>query len=44
MIRTSQRGDVASVIVTHDMKSAMKVADRVVMVFPIARLAADAPR
>lgn len=38
MIRTSKRKDVSSIIVTHDMKSAMKVADRVVMVYPVARL------
>ena len=38
MIRTSQRSDVSSIIVTHDMKSAIKVADRVVMVYPVARL------
>ena len=44
MIRTSQRGDVASVIVTHDMKSAVKVADRIVMVFPLTRLAASDPQ
>ena len=44
MIRTSQRGDVASIIVTHDMKSAMKVADRIIMAFPAARLKPDQPQ
>ena len=38
MIRTSQRSDVSSIVVTHDMKSAMKVADRIVMLFPQPRL------
>ena len=38
MIRTSKRPDVSSVIVTHDMKSARKVADRIVMLYPLARL------
>ncbi|MCA9187307.1 MAG: ABC transporter ATP-binding protein [Pirellulaceae bacterium] len=40
MIGTRDREHVTSIIVTHDMKSAMKVADRVVMVFPVGRLAA----
>jgi len=38
MIRTSENYDVTSVIVTHDMKSARKVADRVVMLYPLSRL------
>ena len=44
MIRTSQRSNVASVIVTHDMHSAKKVADRIVMVYPHARLRPDEPQ
>ena len=44
MIRTSRRSDVSSIIVTHDMKSAMKVADRVVMVYPVSRLKKDQPQ
>jgi phospholipid/cholesterol/gamma-HCH transport system ATP-binding protein len=39
MVRTSQNQNVTSVIVTHDMRTAQKVADRVVMVLPLARLA-----
>ena len=31
-----------SIIVTHDMRTARKVADRVVMLYPISRLAEDA--
>ncbi len=38
MIRTSRRAEVTSVIVTHDMKSALKVADRVVMALPLRRV------
>lgn len=38
MIRTSQRPDASSILVTHDIKSAEKVADRIVMLFPLARL------
>ncbi len=41
MIRTSKNYDVTSVIVTHDMKSARKVADRVVMLYPLSRLEPD---
>jgi len=29
---------VTSIVVTHDMKTAQKVADRVVMLFPLSRL------
>ncbi len=38
MIRTSKRPEVSSIIITHDMKSATKVADRIVMFYPLARL------
>ncbi len=38
MMRARRRYSVTSVIVTHDMRTARKVADRVVMVFPTARL------
>ena len=44
MIRTSERPDVSSILVTHDIKSAEKVADRIVMFFPLARLGADEPQ
>jgi phospholipid/cholesterol/gamma-HCH transport system ATP-binding protein len=39
MIRTRNKYSVTSVIVTHDMHSALKVADRLVMLFPVSRLA-----
>ncbi len=38
MLRTSAKPDVTSLIITHDMKTAYKVADRVVMLYPFARL------
>ncbi len=41
MMRTRENYDVTSIIVTHDMKTAHKVADRVVMLYPQARLDAD---
>lgn len=40
MIRTRDRYHVTSIIVTHDMTTARKVADRVVMLYPLNRLAA----
>ncbi|MEM8679862.1 MAG: ABC transporter ATP-binding protein [Planctomycetota bacterium] len=44
MIRTSARSNVASLIVTHDMHSAKKVADRIVMVYPYPRLKSGEPQ
>ncbi|HEX6961158.1 MAG TPA: ATP-binding cassette domain-containing protein [Lacipirellula sp.] len=41
MIRTRDRYEVTSVIVTHDMTTAHKVADRVVMLYPLGRLRPD---
>jgi len=38
MIRTRKSYPVTSIIVTHDMKTAQKVSDRVVMLYPLARL------
>jgi phospholipid/cholesterol/gamma-HCH transport system ATP-binding protein len=38
MLRTRHRYEVTSVIVTHDMRTARKVADRVVMLYPHTRL------
>ena len=40
MMRTRNSYDVTSIIVTHDMKTARKVADRVVMLYPLSRLEA----
>jgi phospholipid/cholesterol/gamma-HCH transport system ATP-binding protein len=44
MMRSREKFGVTSVIVTHDMVTARKVADRVVMLYPLGRLAADEPQ
>ncbi len=41
IIRTRERSNVTSIVVTHDMNTLRKVADRVVMFYPLVRLAAD---
>ncbi|MDR1964409.1 MAG: ATP-binding cassette domain-containing protein [Planctomycetaceae bacterium] len=38
MIETHTRYNVTSIMVTHDMKSACKVADRIIMLYPITKL------
>ncbi|MCA9132781.1 MAG: ATP-binding cassette domain-containing protein [Planctomycetales bacterium] len=38
MLRTSAKAGVTSLIITHDMRTAHKVADRVVMLYPYSRL------
>jgi phospholipid/cholesterol/gamma-HCH transport system ATP-binding protein len=38
MMRTRQRYPVTSIVVTHDMHSARKVADRIIMLYPYSRL------
>ena len=38
IVQTRQRHPMTSVVVTHDLKTARKVADRVVMLHPLARL------
>ncbi len=44
ILRTRQRTDVTGIMVTHDMHSARKVADRVVMFYPLARLEKGEPQ
>ena len=44
MLNTSRRHSVTSIIVTHDMRTARKVADRVVMVMPVSRLEPNEPQ
>lgn len=44
MMRARRRYSVTSVIVTHDMRTARKVADRVVMIYPASRLETDSPQ
>ena len=41
IIQTREQRQVTSVVVTHDMKTVRKVADRVIMLFPLSRLADD---
>jgi phospholipid/cholesterol/gamma-HCH transport system ATP-binding protein len=38
MMRTRKRYPVTSIVVTHDMHSARKVADRIIMLYPYSRL------
>jgi phospholipid/cholesterol/gamma-HCH transport system ATP-binding protein len=38
IIRTRELNAVTSIVVTHDMQTAQKVADRVVMLYPLTRL------
>lgn len=38
IMRTREQNPVTSIVVTHDMKTAQKVADRVVMLYPLTRL------
>jgi phospholipid/cholesterol/gamma-HCH transport system ATP-binding protein len=44
MLGARRHHPVTSVIVTHDMRTAEKVADRVVMLYPMARLGPDEPQ
>lgn len=38
ILRTQRRYSVTSIVVTHDMHSARKIADRVIMLYPYSRL------
>jgi phospholipid/cholesterol/gamma-HCH transport system ATP-binding protein len=44
IIRTRRRNPVTSIVVTHDMNTARKVADRVVMLMPRHRLQGNEPQ
>lgn len=44
ILSTRQHHPVTSIVVTHDMNTAQKVADRVVMLYPIARLRPEEPQ
>jgi phospholipid/cholesterol/gamma-HCH transport system ATP-binding protein len=44
ILRTRSRYPVTSIVVTHDMHTARKVGDRIVMFYPLARLDADEPQ
>lgn len=38
ILRTRRKYPVTSVVVTHDMHSAKKIADRIIMLYPVSRL------
>lgn len=44
ILRTRQKYPVTSIVVTHDMRTAKKVADRIIMLYPFPRLAPDEPQ
>jgi phospholipid/cholesterol/gamma-HCH transport system ATP-binding protein len=44
IIGTRQHHPVTSIVVTHDMRTAQKVADRVVMLYPLSRLESHEPQ
>lgn len=44
ILQTRKRSDVTSIVVTHDMHTVRKVADRVVMLYPLSRLRPDEPQ
>jgi phospholipid/cholesterol/gamma-HCH transport system ATP-binding protein len=44
ILRTRKQRPVTSVVVTHDMRTAHKVADRVIMLYPLSRLERDEPQ
>ena len=44
ILRVRDRPRVTSVVVTHDMHTARKVADRIIMLYPVFRLQPEAPQ
>ena len=44
ILRVRERPRVTSVVVTHDMSTARKVADRIIMLYPLFRLRPDEPQ
>lgn len=44
ILRTRERQPVSSIVVTHEMSTVRKVADRVVMLYPLNRLQPDEPQ
>lgn len=44
ILRTRRRNAVTSVVVTHDMHTGRKVADRIIMIYPLSRLDPDEPQ
>jgi len=44
ILRTKENSNVTSIVVTHDMSGARKVADRIVMLYPLSRVARGEPQ
>lgn len=44
ILRTRERQPVSSIVVTHEMSTVRKVADRVVMLYPLNRLRPEEPQ
>jgi phospholipid/cholesterol/gamma-HCH transport system ATP-binding protein len=44
ILQTRQRHPVTSIVVTHDMKTVRKIADRVVMLYPLSRVKPGEPQ
>jgi phospholipid/cholesterol/gamma-HCH transport system ATP-binding protein len=44
ILQTRQKHPVTSIVVTHDMKTAQKVAERAVMLYPLGQLRPDEPQ
>lgn len=44
ILQTQQHRHVTSLVVTHDMHTVRRVADRVIMLYPLSRLASDEPQ
>jgi phospholipid/cholesterol/gamma-HCH transport system ATP-binding protein len=44
ILQTRRRRPITSIIVSHDMKTVLKVADRVVMLYPLTRLSNGEPQ
>jgi phospholipid/cholesterol/gamma-HCH transport system ATP-binding protein len=44
ILQTRRRHPVTSIVVTHDLKTAQKVGDRIVMLSPLVRLQAGEPQ
>jgi phospholipid/cholesterol/gamma-HCH transport system ATP-binding protein len=44
ILQTRKRSNVTGIVVTHDMHTVRKVADRVVMLYPLSRLRPDEPQ
>lgn len=44
ILQTRRRRPITSIVVTHDLRTVRKVADRVVMLYPLSRLKDDEPQ